>query len=288
MSEVAGQPSVGTRAVVTPQAVATVRGTIADGIAAMPQSLRAGIVLAGWMVLWFAGVEIFSVSKDFLPNPLEVVRRIVRLAWEPLGAGPLATHAWGSFLRLLSGYAAAIAVGVPLGLIMAYFRPVQWLVAPLFELFRYIPPIAWAPFAMFWFGAGSIAQAYVIFTSAFPPILINTFRGVQLVDKNFIDAARTLGAKPWTILAEVALPASLPSVVTGLRIGLATGWMALIAAEIVAGTGSRDGLGYLILQGQQQLHADLTLGAMVLIGILGALLDFFIRWVEHRFAYWRS
>ena len=89
---------------------------------------------------------------------------------------------------------------------MAYFRPVRWLVNPLFELFRYIPPIAWAPFAMFWFGGGSAAQAYVIFTSAFPPILINTFRGVQLVDRSLIDAARTLGAKPLTVLAEVAMP----------------------------------------------------------------------------------
>jgi ABC-type nitrate/sulfonate/bicarbonate transport system permease component len=250
--------------------------------------LRNTTVLLGWLVVWFAMVEIFSVSKDFLPNPLEVLRRIARLAVEPLGAGALATHMWGSMLRLLYGFGAAIAIGVPLGLTMAYFRPVLWLVNPLFELFRYIPPIAWAPFAMFWFGAGSTAQAYVIFTSAFPPILINTFRGVQLVDRGLIDAARTLGAKPWTILTEVALPAALPFVVTGLRIGLATGWMALIAAEIVAGTGSREGLGYLILQGQQQLHADLTIGAMVLIGILGALIDVVIRLLERRFAYWAT
>ena len=288
MPDGAIQPAIDKCAVVRSGPALPTRRSIGDRVAAMPQSLRVAIVLAGWLALWFAVVEIFSVSKDFLPNPLEVGRRIIRLAWEPLGAGPLTTHAWGSFLRLLSGYAAAMVVGVPLGLMMAYFRPVQWLIAPLFELFRYIPPIAWAPFAMFWFGAGSNAQAYVIFTSAFPPILINTFQGVQLVDKNYIDAARTLGARPWTVLAEVALPAALPSVVTGLRIGLATGWMALIAAEIVAGTGSRDGLGYLILQGQQQLHADLTLGAMVLIGILGALLDVVIRWVESHFAYWRS
>lgn len=264
------------------------RRGLGDRIGGLPASLRVGVVLVCWLVMWLACVELIGVSKDFLPNPLEVLRRIVRLAWEPLGAGPLATHVWGSFLRLISGFGAAIAIGVPLGLAMAYFHPVQWLVSPLFELFRYIPPIAWAPFAMFWFGAGSSAQAYVIFTSAFPPILINTFRGVQLVDSRLIDAARTLGAKSWTILAEVALPAALPSVVTGLRIGLATGWMALIAAEIVAGTGSRDGLGYLILQGQQQLHADLTIGAMVLIGVLGTLIDLLIRWVESRFAYWRD
>ena len=250
--------------------------------------LRNTIVLLGWLLIWFAVVELSGVSKDFLPNPVEVLQKIAQLAVEPLGAGALATHVWGSIMRLLSGFGAAIVIGVPLGAAMAYFRPVRWLVNPLFELFRYIPPIAWAPFAMFWFGGGSAAQAYVIFTSAFPPILINTFRGVQLVDRSLIDAARTLGAKPLTVLAEVAMPAALPFIVTGLRIGLATGWMALIAAEIVAGTGSREGLGYLILQGQQQLHADLTIGAMVLIGILGALIDVFIRFLERRLAYWNS
>ena len=262
--------------------------SLGDRIAALPNSVRVGAMLLFWLAVWYGIVEVFAVSKDFLPNPIEVVRRIIRLAWEPVGAGALLTHAWASMVRLIWGFVAAILVGVPLGLAMAYFRPLQWFVAPLFELFRYIPPIAWAPFAMFWFGGGSSAQAYVIFTSSFAPILINTFRGVQLVDRNLIDAARTLGAKSWTILFEVALPAALPYVVTGLRIGLATGWMALIAAEIVAGTGSRDGLGYLILQGQQQLHADLTIGAMVLIGILGTLIDLAIRWTESHFAYWRD
>ena len=262
--------------------------SLGDRIEALPNAVRVGVMLFFWLAIWYGIVELFGVSKDFLPNPIEVMRRIVRLAWEPVGAGPLVTHAWASMVRLMWGFAAAIVIGVPLGLAMAYFRPLQWIVSPLFELFRYIPPIAWAPFAMFWFGAGSSAQAYVIFTSSFAPILINSFRGVQLVDRNLIDAARTLGAKSWTILFEVALPAALPYVVTGLRIGLATGWMALIAAEIVAGTGSRDGLGYLILQGQQQLHADLTIGAMVLIGILGTLIDIAIRWTESRFAYWRD
>jgi ABC-type nitrate/sulfonate/bicarbonate transport system permease component len=257
-------------------------------IDALPNAVRVGGMLVFWLLVWYGLVETLGVSKDFLPNPAEVIARLVRLAWEPIGAGAMATHAWASIVRLVWGFAAAIAIGVPLGLAMALFRPLQWIVEPLFEFFRYIPPIAWAPFAMLWFGAGSSAQAYVIFTASFAPILINTFRGVQLVDRNLIDAARTLGARAWTILFEVALPAAAPHVVTGLRIGLATGWMALIAAEIVAGTGSRDGLGYLILQGQQQLHADLTIGAMMLIGILGTLIDTGIRGLEKRFAYWRE
>lgn len=251
------------------------------------RSVLVAAVVLGWLGLWWAAVVYLNVSKDFLPTPYEVARRIFVLAYEPLGAGTLWTHAAASLVRLLSGFAAAVAVGIPLGLLMALIRPINHMVAPLFELFRYIPPIAWAPFAIFWFGAGNNAQAYVIFTAAFPPILINTFRGVELVDKRLIDAARTLGARAHTIIAEVALPGALPYVMTGLRIGLAGGWMALIAAEIVAGTGSRDGLGYLILQGQQSLAADLTIGAMALIGIIGTLIDIVLQRVEARTQSWR-
>lgn len=245
------------------------------------------LVVLGWIALWWVVVVSLGVSKDFLPTPGEVARRIVVLAYEPLGAGTLWTHAAASILRLLSGFAAAIVIGIPLGLLMAFVRPINDMVTPLFELFRCVPPIAWAPFAIFWFGAGNNAQAYVIFTSAFPPILLNTFRGVQLVDKRLIDAARSLGARAHTILVEVALPSALPYVMTGLRIGLAAGWMALIAAEIVAGTGGRDGLGYLILQGQMSLAADLTIGAMVLIGIIGTLIDLVLRRLEARLQSWR-
>jgi ABC-type nitrate/sulfonate/bicarbonate transport system permease component len=248
--------------------------------------VTSGVIVLGWLALWWAAVVYFKVSKDFLPTPYEVAKRIVVLTYEPLGAGALWTHAAASIVRLLSGFAAAIVVGIPLGLLMGIVRPVNYFVRPIFELFRYVPPIAWAPFAIFWFGAGNNAQAYVIFTAAFPPILINAFRGVELLDKRLIDAARTLGARAHTILAEVALPGAMPYVMTGLRIGLAGGWMALIAAEIVASTGSRDVLGYLILQGQQSLAADLTIGAMVVIGIVGTLIDYLLQKLEARLQAW--
>ena len=247
-----------------------------------------GLVLLGWVGLWWLLVKLLGISSDFLPSPWAVLQRIGRLTHDPVGAGNLWVHAQASLVRLLTGFGAALVVGVPLGLLMARFRPVDWVVSPLFELFRYVPPIAWAPFALFWFGAGNAAQGYVIFTSAFPPILINTYLGVKLIDPNLINAARSLGVRTWTMLTEVALPAAFPLVMTGVRIGLAAGWMALIAAEIVAGTGGRDGLGYLILQGQQQLHADLTIGAMVVISVLGVLIDLLLRRIERHYSRWNA
>jgi ABC-type nitrate/sulfonate/bicarbonate transport system permease component len=188
------------------------------------------LVLCGWFGGWWLLVELLNVSKDFLPNPLEVAQRMITLTYDPLGAGNLFVHAQASSIRLLSGFGAALVLGVPLGLLMAYSRVLNWIVSPIFELFRYVPPIAWAPFALFWFGAGNSAQAYVIFTSAFPPILINTFLGVKLIDQNLLNAAASLGARTWTVMTEVALPAAFPLIMTGVRIGLAGGWMALIAA----------------------------------------------------------
>ena len=250
--------------------------------------LQGGLVLLGWVGLWWLLVVAFDISKDFLPTPWQVVQRVGTLTYDPVGAGNLFVHAQASLTRLLTGFGAALLIGIPLGLLMAHFKLLNWVVSPLFELFRYVPPIAWAPFALFWFGAGNAAQGYVIFTSAFPPILINTYLGVRLIDKNLLNAAASLGARTWTVLTEVALPAAFPLIMTGVRIGLAAGWMALIAAEIVAGTGGRDGLGYLILQGQQQLHADLTIGAMVVISLLGVILDFGLRRVERHFARWKT
>lgn len=245
-------------------------------------------VTIGWILVWWAAVALTGVSSDFLPSPFVVLKRAIVLIYQPVGAGALATHVLASLQRLLGGFALAVIVGIPLGVLMGSVRAINWFVAPIFELFRYVPPIAWAPFAMLWFGAGYEAQMYVIFTAAFPPILMNTYRGMQLIDRRLLAAARSLGANPFVIMREVALPSALPLIVAGLQIGLAAGWMALIAAEIVAGSGSRDGLGYLILQGQQQLQADLTLSAMFVIGLLGAIINFAVRHFETRFVTWRD
>ena len=250
------------------------------------RSIAIAIVLALWMFVWWLVVAATGVSPDFLPSPLAVLRRAIVLTYEPVGAGALGTHVVASLTRLLSGFGMAVLIGIPVGLLIGSVRPIRWIISPIFELFRYVPPIAWAPFAMLWFGAGNVS-AYVIFTAAFPPILMNTFRGVQLVDARLLAAARSLGARA-CIMTEVAFPSALPIIATGLRIGLAAGWMALIAAEIVAGSGSRDGLGYLILQGQQQLQADLTISAMLIIGLLGTGIDFAVRRLETTLIRWRD
>lgn len=238
------------------------------------------LVMAGWVGLWWALAVFSGVSADFLPTPAQVGLRIVSVTQNSIGAGDIWVHIGSSLHRLLLGFAVAVVIGVPLGMLTGWVPQLDYLLTPVLEAFRYIPPIAWAPFALLWLGAGHGAQALVIFTSTFPPIFLNTFKGVKLVDPNLIRAALTLGAGTRVILTEVVLPSSLKLVVAGLRIGLAMGWMALIAAEIVAGAGTRDGLGYLILIGQQTLQSDLTVAAMIIIGVMGFAIDLGLRQIE--------
>lgn len=243
-------------------------------------------VLAVWIVLWWIITGPLGAGGELMPTPVEVGRSLFRLLVQPVGEGPLPTHIGASLWRFVSGFVLAVIVGVPLGFLMGQFRFFDWALNPIFEFIRYVPPIAWAPFAILWFGANFGAQTFVIFISTLPPILISAYRAMRGVDPNLIAAARTLGAKPLTMILEVGLPSSIPVLVGGLRIGVATGWMALIAAEIVAGTGTRAGLGYLILIGQQTLQASITIGAMAMIGLLGWVFDIGLRGLERAVTPW--
>jgi len=249
---------------------------------------RLTLVFLVWLTGWWLITWIFNVDPVFLPPPTDVFERLVKMATVSMGDGTLVVHILGSLKRFLTGFALAALIGIPVGFAMGYFKPINKLVTPIFEAIRPIPPIAWAPFAILWFGLNVGAQAFVILLAAMPPIIINSQLAIRMTDRRLIDAARVFGASPLRVLLEVALPSSIPLVFTGLRIGVANGWMALIAAELVAGDGSSTGLGYLILQGQRTLNADLSIAAMIVIGIIGALLDVTLNRANRYFQRWSA
>jgi ABC-type nitrate/sulfonate/bicarbonate transport system permease component len=249
---------------------------------------RLGLVFLAWLIGWWFIIWIFNVNPTFLPPPTDVVDRLIKLGTVSMGDGTIGVHILASLRRFFTGFALAVLIGIPLGFAMGYFKPINKLVTPIFEAIRPIPPIAWAPFAILWFGLNVGAQAFVILLAAMPPIIINAQLAIRMTDRRLIDAARVFGASPLRVLFEVALPSSIPLVFTGLRIGVANGWMALIAAELVASDGSSSGLGYLILQGQRTLNADLSIAAMIVIGIIGALLDVSLNRLNRYFQGWAS
>ena len=158
-------------------------------------------------------------------------------------------------------------------------RTADQVVSPLFDAIRFIPPIAWVPFSILWFGTGLLAPILVVFAGAFAPCVVNSYRGAKFVDKTMVEAARTLGASPRIILLEVVGPASLPSIVAGLRVSAGLAWQCLIGAELIVGS---TGLGFMIVQGESNLTTPIVIAGMCVIGVIGACIDVILRRIEMR------
>jgi ABC-type nitrate/sulfonate/bicarbonate transport system permease component len=153
----------------------------------------------------------------------------------------------------------------------------------LVEVLRPIPPLAWIPLSILWFGVGDTQNEFIIFLGIFFPILLNTVAGVRGVEPNLVRAARCLGGGEGAVLRRVVLRAALPQIVTGVRVGLGVGWMALVAAELV---GANSGLGFLINDARTLLRTDIVIVGMIAIGLVGLALDLLIRAISRRVAPW--
>lgn len=228
----------------------------------------------GFIALWsFAAVSGIT-SRDFLPAPWDVVRRMGQLLTTPFAGFVLHEHLLSSLKRFAMGFGLAVLVGIPLGLVMAWFRWVDRLVTPAFEAVRFVAPIAWVPFAALWFGTGIGGPVLIIFTGAFPPVLINTYRGARQVDPKYIEAARMLGASSWRSMTQVLLPAAVPSIVAGLRISAGLGWQSLVGAELIVAS---SGVGYLMVKGQASVSTATVMCGMLAIGVVGLAIDVVLR-----------
>jgi ABC-type nitrate/sulfonate/bicarbonate transport system permease component len=221
-----------------------------------------------------------------LPSPINVLLGFKDLM--VLGMPPgytLPYHILFSLYRVGLGFIVAAGLAVPLGLIMGWVPRVRQLISPLVEMIRPIPPLAWIPMAIVWFGIGIKSAAFIIFLGIFFPVLLNTISGVLAIPPILLDAARTLRAREKDLFLKVLLPGAIPSIFVGLRIGLGIGWMTLVAAEF---TGVREGygLGYMIMTARDIQRPDEILAGMVIIGIIGLLIDIGVRAVESRLVRW--
>ncbi|TAL74395.1 MAG: ABC transporter permease [Burkholderiaceae bacterium] len=236
--------------------------------------LLSGVGSVGFLGLWAVAAQSGIVPSTFLPGPLQVVQRFVQMTHEPFAGYTLQIHVLSSLGRFLLGFCLAVCVGIPLGLSMAWFRFIDRLITPLFEAVRFVAPIAWVPFAALWFGTGIGGPVLVIFTGAFPPVLINTYRGAKFVDRKYIEASSMLGAGSWRGITEVLLPAAVPSIVAGLRISAGLGWQSLVGAELIVAS---SGVGYVLVKGQASLSTATVMSGMIAIGIVGLLIDVLLR-----------
>jgi NitT/TauT family transport system permease protein len=228
----------------------------------------------GFLALWTAAALAGITSRSFLPTPWDVALRFGQLMVQPFAGHVLHEHLLSSLQRFGMGFVLAVAVGIPLGLLMAWFRWVDRIVSPAFEAVRFVAPIAWVPFAALWFGTGIGGPVLIIFMGAFPPVLINTYRGARQVDRKYIEASRMLGAGAWRAMTEVLLPAAVPSIVAGLRISAGLGWQSLVGAELIVAS---SGVGYLMVKGQAAVSTATVMCGMAAIGLVGLLIDVLLR-----------
>jgi NitT/TauT family transport system permease protein len=239
--------------------------------------LLSGAGAVAFIAVWTAAASAGLTSREFLPTPWDVLARFAHLVGEPFAGDTLPVHLLSSFQRFALGFALAVAVGIPLGLLMAWFPWVDRVVSPVFEAVRFVAPIAWVPFAALWFGTGIGGPVLIIFMGAFPPVLINTYRGARHVDRKYIEAARMLGAGSFRAMTQVLLPAAVPSIVAGLRISAGLGWQSLVGAELIVAS---SGVGYLMVKGQAAVSTATVMSGMVAIGVVGLLIDIALRQLQ--------
>lgn len=229
--------------------------------------------------IWTLAATFEWAPRRFLPQPWEVFATAWHLTEHSFSGHTLQSHAWSSLQRFAAGFAVAAAIGVPLGILMGWYRWLDHIVSPIFDALRFVAPIAWVPFAALWFGTGIGGPMLIIIVGALPACLINAYRGVRHIDRKYIEAAAMLGASDLRTMWHVLLPASTPSVVAGLRVGAGAGLQSLIAAELIA---ANSGIGLMMIRGQGILDTSIVMVGMIAVGVFGVVIDLALRVTERQ------
>jgi NitT/TauT family transport system permease protein len=246
------------------------------GASAVPAGL-VGLFLC--LLVWEVVAASGLMNERLLPGPSVVVRSGLVM----MQSGELAVHAAASIRRVLVGFLLAALVAIPLGMFLGGQPKASQFILPILEVIRPVPPIAWIPLAILWFGIRDGASFFIVALGAFFPIFTNAFEGIRGFTSAYLQAAQCLGASRWGIFSEIYLPGSMPHILTGLRIGLGTAWTSVIAAELV---GAQRGLGYVVQVNRLLLRTDNILVGMACIGLAGFLLSQAISILERRLLVW--
>lgn len=243
--------------------------------------LMSFVSVAVFILVWWVCTAVLKLAKPItLPDPITIVKTfITKLNHTAPDGGTLIANTFASVKIALSGYFAAIIIGVPLGILMAWFKPVDRFVRPLFDLLRPVPGIAWIPLMIVIFGIGMTSKVVVIFLTAFVPCVVNSYTGIRQTRDVHLWVGQTFGASNLQLLWTVAIPTALPFIMTGIRVALGSSWCAIVAAELLA---SSEGLGFMIQQARGINRPDIIICGMLAIGAMGALMTFLLGIVEKR------
>lgn len=237
------------------------------------------------IILWWLITATGLIPALFLPAPQAVWQKFIELSTKGFMYATLWQHLAASLGRIVLALVAAIVLGIPLGIWMGTNATVKGLLDPLIEIYRPIPPLAYLPLLVIWFGIGELTKVLLIFLAILAPIVIATAHGVTAVGGNRQRAALSLGASPSQLLWHVTIPASLPNILTGLRIGLGAGWSTLVAAELVAAT---RGLGFMVQSAASFLVTDVVVLGIIVIAVIAFGLEMGLRTLQKRLTPWHG
>lgn len=238
----------------------------------LPRLLPPLAVMATVVAIWW--LVVVQTQSAIFPTPWQVLTG----AWELAQDGSLWDHIGASLFRVGAGFGLALLVAVPLGLWMGWVGGAYRTFNPIFQMLRPISPIAWIPLAILWFGVGDLSPVFLIFISSVFPMIVQTTSGVHTIERRYLRAAANFGVSRMVLFRQVVIPAVLPEIIVGMRIGIGVAWLVVVAAEMIA---LRSGLGYLIMDSRNAGNRyDLVIASMVIIGLIGLLLDASMRLLE--------
>ena len=235
------------------------------------------------LLIWFLVSALHLIPELFLPSPAAVWNKFLQVSQQGFMKATLWQHLAQSIGRVFSALIFAIIIGVPLGLWMGLNRWTRAVLDPLVELLRPIPPLAYLPLLVIWFGIGETTKILLIFLSILTPIIISTTHGVMSHQLNRERAGLSLGASRLQVIQHVILPTALPHILTGIRIGLGVGWSTLVAAELVA---ADRGIGFMVQSAAQFLITDTVVLGIIVIAFVAVSFELFLRWLQKQLAPW--
>ncbi len=256
------------------------------GVPGKGRSLLISVVTAVLILtLWWVVAGMKLVSPLFLPSPADVWRQIIEVGSDGFGGASLWKHSWISVCRVFAAFLASCLTAIPIGLAMGMSRIFRGIFDPPIEFYRPIPPLAYLPLIIIWFGIGETSKVLLIYLACFAPMALSTRAGVRSVSVEQIHAAYSLGATHAQVIRYVVLRAALPEILTGMRIGIGFGWTTLVAAEMVAAAA---GLGYMILNASEFLVTDVVVMGIIVIGLIALLSDLLMRTIERKLVPWKG
>jgi taurine transport system permease protein len=244
------------------------------------------VTIVALFVLWWVATHMGWIRDLFLPTPERIVGSF-GAAWrgDIQGGRPLLEHFWWSLFRVFTAFFLACLTAIPAGIAMGVSRIARGIFDPPVEFYRPLPPLAYLPLIVIWFGIEETAKVILIFLACFAPLAMAARAGVRSVQIEQINAAYSMGASKWQVIWHVVIPAAMPEIFTGMRIAVGFGWTTLVAAEMVAASA---GLGQMVLNASNFLRTDIVIMGIIVIGVVAYMFDLLMRFVEKKMVPWKG